>query len=133
MFLQEIAPIFNTRCPLHAFLKISVPYSRSPRIPISLFYIDLMFKIFENNIRRIFSMFRPTPFRTISKKNVRYFEISRNNRFPKHLAFSNIMWSTLAPPNLNIIGFGSHGHARESENHENDWSSGLPKMNYKSY
>ena len=36
-------------------------------------------------------------------------------------------------PKLKIIGFGSHGHVRKSENHENEGFSGFPKVKSKSY
>ena len=36
-------------------------------------------------------------------------------------------------PKINKIGFGSHGHVRKSENHENDGFSGSPKRKLKRY
>ena len=59
--------------------------------------------------------------------------ISPNILFPEMVwHFSGIILSVLVSPKLEIIGFGSHGHVRKSEDHEDEGFSGFTKMNPKS-
>ena len=54
------------------------------------------------------------------------FEISQNQ-----ISVGMVLDFPLISPKINNIGFGSHGHVRNSENYENEGLSNFPKMNPK--
>ena len=78
--------------------------------------------------------FRSTPFPNLSI--ISMFKVLNFPQKPIRNRFRNcswIIWSGLVVPKLKIIGFGSHGHVRQVQKHENEGFLGFPIMNFKSY
>ena len=98
--MQASCLIEITKCPIHVFWKMMIPYSRISAEDRSSSFVDTRLFL-QNNV----------------------FDVQASENFPKKYVrkrlclFFESLLQNLVYPESNIIGFGIHGHVQQSETH----------------